>query len=219
MTTQERIEGVINAFESGSIEGDYGLLVIFADGKNGTNQITYGRSQTTEQGNLKELVQMYCDYKESRYSQLFLPYIKLIGKKPLWRNAKFIQALKNASSDPAMIKAQDAFFDKVYFQPSQDWAKENGFGLPLSKLVIYDSFVHSGSVPFFLRRLFKEYPPANGGDEKNWIKSYLRVRKDWLRSKGGLLAKTVYRIKSFESAISENNWMLDRPINANNIIV
>jgi hypothetical protein len=48
--------------------------------------------------------------------------------------------------------------------------------LPLSMLVVYDSFIHSGSVPMFLRKRFIERPPANGGDEKKWIGSYVEVR-------------------------------------------
>ena len=219
MTVQRRIEGVINVFESGSVIGDYGLVSIYPDGKKGTKQITYGRSQTTEQGNLKELIEMYCNAKDAKYSQLFAPFLKSIGVKPLYKNAKFLQALKNASFDPVMMDTQDAFFDKRYFQPSQKWAVDNGFKFPLSHLVIYDSFVHSGSVPMFLRRLFKEYTPANGGDEKNWVISYLRVRRDWLISKGVPLSKTVYRIDCFEQAIKEDNWLLEKEVNANKIIV
>jgi chitosanase len=63
LTAQQKTicEQVINVFETGSTEGDYAALVIFADGPHGVRQITYGRSQTTEYGNLEELVQMYVD--------------------------------------------------------------------------------------------------------------------------------------------------------------
>ena len=41
--------------------GKYGAISIFEDGPNDIRQITYGRSQTTEYGNLRELVQMYVE--------------------------------------------------------------------------------------------------------------------------------------------------------------
>ena len=53
------IERVVNVFESGKPEGNYAATVIFNDGPNDIKQITYGRSQTTEYGNLRELVQKY----------------------------------------------------------------------------------------------------------------------------------------------------------------
>ena len=42
---------VINCFETGSPEGDYGALVVYADGPHGMRQITYGRSQVTSKAN------------------------------------------------------------------------------------------------------------------------------------------------------------------------
>lgn len=56
MTVRERkplIQRVVNVFETGTAEGKYDKLVIYDDGVNGSHQITYGRSQTTEQGNLE----------------------------------------------------------------------------------------------------------------------------------------------------------------------
>src|SRR5215470_12651723 len=61
-STQHLIcERVINVFETGSIQGNYAAISIFNDGPHDIRQITYGRSQTTEYGNLPELVRMYVD--------------------------------------------------------------------------------------------------------------------------------------------------------------
>ena len=79
-TQQKRIcEQVINVFETGSIEGDYGAIVIFADGPHGIRQVTYGRAQTTEYGNLEELVQMYVD-GHGMFSEQLRPYLPKIGR-------------------------------------------------------------------------------------------------------------------------------------------
>ena len=64
--TKNKIEDIINVFESGSINGNYATLVKYKDYTDPSThinivQITYGRSQTTEFGNLKSLVQMYVD--------------------------------------------------------------------------------------------------------------------------------------------------------------
>ena len=77
-----KIIQVINFFETGSKFGKYDLLVVYKDGKNNTRQITFGSSQTTEQGNLKALLQLYIT-KKGKFSESFKPFITDLGKKPL----------------------------------------------------------------------------------------------------------------------------------------
>ena len=49
ITTQQKtkILQIVNIFETGSKQGKYDNISIYADGKDNTKQITYGRSQTT----------------------------------------------------------------------------------------------------------------------------------------------------------------------------
>lgn len=214
-------EHIVNVFESGSIEGDYSALVTMADGPHGARQVTYGRSQTTEFGNLEELVQMYVD-SHGTFSEQLRPFLPKIGVTPLANNSEFKQLLKDAGkSDPVMRHVQDVFFDKRYFQPAMDWADKNGFTLPLSALVIYDSQVHSGGILGFLRKRFPEKPPTKGGDEKTWIAEYVDVRQKWLANHDNeLLRKTVYRTQCFMREIDRNNWNLSQlPINAHGVDV
>ena len=88
-------------------------------------------------------------------------------------------------------------------------------------LVIYDSYIHSGSIPMFLRKRFKEFTPVNEGDEKKWITSYIDVRHQWLKyHEKPILRKTIYRTQVFINEIEKGNWNLEKlPINANGIIV
>jgi len=219
---QKRIcEQVINVFETSKIDGDYGALVTLADGPHGIRQVTYGRSQTTEYGNLEELVQMYAD-AHGTFSEQLRPFIAKIGVTPLADNKEFKQLLRDAGrKDPVMQRIQDEFFDKRYFQPAMKWADQNKFTLPLSALVIYDSFIHSGSIPDFLRKRFPEVPPAKGGDEKTWIKQYVDVRQKWLATHSNkILQGTVYRTQCFKREIARDNWDLSQvPINANGVKV
>ncbi len=217
---KQRILEAINIFETGSAEGEYDNISIYADGKpdrNGqhTRQITFGRSQTTEQSNLAALVKAYIDNGGAFAAQL-QPYLLKIGVTSLVDETDFIDTLQKAArEDDIMRTTQDTFFDTHYYQRALQFAKYNGFTHPLSMLVIYDSFIHSGGVFDFLRERFHELSPKNGGDEKKWIRAYVNERHDWLLSKGGLLAKTVYRTQCFKMLILKGEWALDNSIRTN----
>ncbi len=215
------IQRIVNVFETGTAEGKYDKLVIYDDGVNDSHQITYGRSQTTEQGNLARLIDMYVD-KGGQYANDFVPYLEKIGKESLVDDEYFKGLLiKAAREDHIMVETQDEFFDAVYWVPATDWVDRNGFSLMLSVLVVYDSYVHSGSVPMFLRKRFMERPPVNGGDEKKWICSYVEARHQWLKyHEKPLLRKTIYRTQTFLYEIERGNWALDMlPVNANGLNV
>ncbi len=219
---QKRLcEQVINVFETGSTAGNYSTIAIYHDGPHKMRQVTYGRSQTTEYGNLEELVQMYVEAKGSYSSQL-QPYLDQIGVTPLADDSQFKKLLREAGkNDPVMRRVQDEFFDQRYFQPAMAWADRNGFTMPLSALVLYDSFIHSGSILGFLRKRFQEVPPAQGGDEKTWIRQYVEVRHHWLATADNTdLHATVYRTQCFKVEIARDNWDLSQlPINANGVEV
>lgn len=216
---KDKIQSIVNVFETGSVKGNYGAISIFKDGPNNIRQITYGKSQTTEWGLLKFLVKDYIDNK-GEFAKDLIPYANQLGKISLVTNRKLIEALKKAGTDPIMVKTQDEFFDKRYWQPAVTWAETNKFVLPLSGLVIYDSFIHSGSILSFLRNRFPESPPVRGGEEKVWIEQYLNTRKSWLETHSRpILRKTVYRVNNMLAAIKDDNWNLDKVFNANGIKV
>lgn len=215
------IESIINVFETGSVEGDYSNISIYDDGPNRIRQITYGRSQTTEYGNLPELVKDYVNAGGMFSSQL-APFAPLVGHTPLTDNANFKSLLRKAGSqDPVMRKTQDLFFEKVYFKPAMRWADEHGLTLPLSALVIYDSFIHSGGIRSDIRSMFPETPPSAGGEEKSWVSAYVKARHRWLASHSNEDVRlTVYRTKCTKREIERGNWDLSQtPINANGVQV
>jgi chitosanase len=211
---------VVNVFETGTPEGKYDALVVMADGKNKSRQITYGRSQTTEQGSLKELVRLYIA-KAGAHANALSEYVDRIGVVPLADDATFKNLLKQAGSDPVMRATQDQFFEDRFYRRALEFFDTNRFTMPLSLLVIYDSYIHSGSIPDFLRARFPEKVPARGGGEKEWIKAYVDTRHEWLRTHSNeLLPKTVYRTQCFKDQISADNWDLSTlPISANRVNV
>jgi chitosanase len=220
--SQKRIvERVVNAFETGSAEGNYAAISIFHDGPHDIRQITYGRSQTTEYGRLRELVAAYCTAR-GQFAIALRPFADKIGSAPLTDDTAFKDLLKRAGrEDPVMRQAQDSFFDKAYFLPAKKWAEGLRFELPLSMLVIYDSFIHSGSILWAIRQKFNQNPPSLGGDEKAWTAAYVNARNDWLASHPRpVVQKTAYRTACLKNEIKRGNWDLGLlPITANGVKV
>lgn len=223
---KQKIICILNVFETGKANGDYQNISIYKDGQSADGkrikQITYGRSQTTEYGNLKKLLTMYID-NNGIYASQFTPFINKIGgsNPSLCIDEKFNKLLKDsAKNDEIMRKTQDDFFDLCYYQPAYKWAVNHGFTYALSLLVIYDSYIHSGGILDFLRNKFPEKPPVNGGDEKIWITKYVDARDNWLRNHTNPdLIKTVYRTDCLKKQIIADNWDLNLAINANGVII
>ena len=159
---------VINVFETGHKTGGYGDVTILKDGsylRKDKKQCTYGRLQCTEEGNLKRLLTMYVQNK-GEYAKYFESKLPIIGKVSLVSDKVFIATLKLSGDDPIMQKTQDEFFDIVYGAKAFEFFDKNGFTLPLSYLVIFDSIIHSGQIRDDIRNMFKEVPPKQGGNEK-----------------------------------------------------
>jgi chitosanase len=221
---KQKILQVVNVFETGSIEGNYGAVTLLKDGPPGEDdnpikQITYGRSQTTEFGNLKILLQQYIA-AGGFFADALKPYVHKMGKKPsVCTDTVLLQTLRAAgNTDPLMRKVQDDFFEQLYYQPALNWFTGMKFTTALSMLVIYDSFIHSGTVPSWLRERFPEAVPKNGGDEITWIKQYVHARHSWLANhKRAILRKTIYRTQCFKTSMAKDNWDLLLVVNANGI--
>jgi chitosanase len=211
---------IVNVFETGRPEGDYGAVSIYDDGPGRVPQVTYGRSQTTEYGQLRELLETYVA-SGGRLSAEMRPYLDRLGTGVLHKNRRFKELLAEAGTDPVMVRTQDSFFDEKYFRPAWAFAAENGFALPLSFLVIYDSCIHSGRVPSFLRARFPEVPPARGGAETAWTRAYVDAREAWLAGHANpILQRTVYRTACFTAQMDAGNWDLSQvPVAANGVPV
>lgn len=213
---------VLHVFETGKKEGDYSNVSIYKDGGGGSyKQITYGASQTTQDGNLDKLLYAYLEKNPgTTAASIIESRMPTKNNRNLVNDTEFINALKEAGKETIMQEVQDEFFDETYFSPAYNWFKNNGFTLPLSMLVIYDSFIHSGGILSFLRNRFKEVPPASGGDEKTWIEQYVSTRKSWLANHSNkILRNTVYRMNTMQDCIDKDNWELTKPINANGVII
>jgi len=94
------------------------------------------------------------------------------------------------------------------------------FHEPLSMLVIFDSFIQSGSVPMHLRVRFTARPPAYGGAEKVWTSAYVDVRHKWLsKHSNSAVRASNYRTACFRREIARGNWVLEPPVVMNGVSV
>ena len=210
---KDKIHSVIYTFETGKKLADYGALTVVHDGGDDHRlQISYGKLQIIEYGRLNELVKSYVDAC-GMYAERLRPYVGSIGRRPLATDTVFISFLKDAAKDEIMQNCQDILFDKYYWLPAVKWAQTHGFQLPLSMLVIFDSYIQSGGIMWEIRRRFGEYTPANDGNEKLWIQAYVHARRDWLAEYDNQYVRdSVYRMDCMLHAIDDDNWNLDKTI-------
>jgi chitosanase len=211
---------VLSVAETGQERWPAGEVYFYNDGPNGKNQATLSIGFTAGGGNLLKVLELYIKRNESQ-SHKFQKFITLLRSGNLLsKNAEFVKACKDAAVDPIFREVQEECFESMYMAPAFKWARENGFILELSYLVIADSFLHSGSMLGFLMNRFPEKKPAAGGNEKKWIEDYLRVRREWLAShKNKILNPTVYRANAYLAALTQGNWNLDSAIVMNGTVV
>jgi chitosanase len=212
---------VLSAAETDSADGKPHAVYIYGDGKGGRKQVTLGIGFTEDGGNLLPVIERYVT-KKGVFADQLANYLPHVGKGTLATDKKFHELLKQAGQrDPLMAEAQNEQFNKSYLDPAFDWFKKHGFDLPLSFLVIADSYLHSGGIRESLRNSFKEPAPAQGGNEKVWIRSYVDARHNWLANHSNkLLRNTVYRTQCFRTELARENWMLEHlPVVMNGVVV
>ena len=134
-------QATVNIFETGSIRGNYSDVTLMSGD---TGQLTYGRSQTTlASGNLFLLIQDYAGNSAGAYCTSFQPYLGKLQACDASLNGdmQFRGLLKDAGEDPVMQECQDAFFDRVYWDPAMRSADAVGVKTALGAAVVYDSTV------------------------------------------------------------------------------
>lgn len=214
-STKKKIISIVNCFEMGTPEIQYEQTSFLNDGPGGIKQYTQSFGATEFGGNLKKLVELYVK-KEGKYASDLKSYIPRIGKTPsLVNDKKFVELMKKASlEDQLMRDAQDELYEKIYFLPAEKWADAANFEEPLSYLVVFDSFLQSGSILKFLRNRF----PETLDDEKAWVTAYSKTRYEWLKNHSNKHIKnSAYRMKDILKIIKDDDWDLEKPVIANDI--
>lgn len=222
------IDCILSVFETGKIPtaASYSTCTILKDGAG----ISYGKHQATDKaGSLDKIVKKYIAEGGTHAAKL-QPYIPQLeanetakvnpSAPPDWAKT-LVGLLKEAGQDPKMQSAQDAIFDENYWNPAVAHAKQIGLTTALGHAVIYDTCIHSGPGRVATHRAaFPQKSPANGGDEKEWVKAYVAARRAWLLGNSNpLVQKCVYRMEAFEKLMNENNWDLTTPFTVRGVKV
>jgi chitosanase len=210
---QKTAQAIVNIFETGRLHGDYGRVVV-ADGDKG--HLSYGRSQTTlASGQLFILLNQYCAADGARFAEQIRPYLTRLANIDLTldHDLTFRGILNAAGDDPVMQGAQDAFFTQHYFDPARSTAAKWGIETPLGQAVVYDSFIQGSPTTIHdlvVSRIGRIGPSVT---EQRWVAEWLECRKAWLLQKGGLLAKTIYRMEEFKDLMQQgpDKWDLTLP--------
>jgi len=205
-------QAIVNVFETGQPLGDYGKVTLLPGDP---GHLTYGRSQTTlTSGNLFLLIRAYVAERDAVFGPLLSGYLERLADADLTldHDVAFRMLLQDAGDDPVMQAVQDAFFDRVYWQPAVRAAEMLGITTPLGTTAVYDSHIH-GSWPRMRDRTSAQHGrPADIGEER-WIEAYLATRRAWLAGHPiPLLRRTVYRMDALKELISERKWTLRLPI-------
>lgn len=210
------IQSTLSVFETGKPEGDYTVASVLDDGAG----LTYGFHQSTRKS-LYAIVNRYVDRRGDLADDLstYLARLKNEDSRqadpanlPDWI-VDLIDLLTEAGHDPIMQTVQDEVFDELYWDPAVKLARNMGLVHPLSFLVVYDTCIHSGPGGVKrIRKLFPTRPPADGGDERSWVRGYLKARRGWLAGHSNpVVQKTVNRIDVMLALVKAGNWALLTP--------
>lgn len=218
MDQKSLIKKILLAFEQSSTKIKYDAIYIYEDGPHDVKQITVSFG-VTEYGNLKNLIKSYC-FKNGRYTNDFTPYLASIGQKSLVNDKDFIKLLKESgANDPVMQMCQEQAYDDMYITPAYEFCSKHGLIENLSKLVICDSYLQSGSILSTIRNMYAASLPDNGGKERVWIEAYCNARRFWLANHSRkALHNTVYRMDFMLDRIKKGDWDLNQsPFVANDV--
>lgn len=205
-------KAIVDVFETGFVRGDYTAVTLVPGDSGG---LTYGRAQTTlASGGLGALVARYRTAPGARFAALVEPYVaKLAARdRALDQDLVLGNALRVAADDPVMRDVQDAFFDEAFWHPALRAAARLGLVEALSIAVVYDGFVH-GSFATIARRTVERRGAVGGVGERDWIRGYLSLRRDWLAGhRRRDLRATVYRMDAFRALADHALWALPLPL-------
>jgi len=218
-TQKKTAQAIVNIFETGSARGNYGDVTLLPGDP---GHLTYGRSQTTlTSGNLFLLLKSYCETPGARYAEALQEYLPRIAGRDLSldRHVAFEDILRQAGVDPIMHSVQDAFFDRVYWNPALFSATQLGITEALGVTVVYDSTIH-GSWKLMRDRTTQEFGTVESLGVRAWVGHYLEVRRHWLLTHPKpVLHTTVYRMDALEALLKKGKWDLALPLTVRGVYI
>lgn len=178
---------------------------------------------TSATGDMLQLVERYASVAPGNILQKYLPALRNVNgtTSTAGLGQAFINDWKTAANDTKFQQAQDYMRDTMYFNPAVNLAKQDGVKTALGQFAYYDAAVMHGSSddPWYpsdlydIRRgaLAKAKSPAQGGDEKAYIKAFLDSRRAAMQTEGG--HSDTSRVDTMQlKFLNENNLSLNPPL-------
>lgn len=222
---KRRAEQFTSIFENDTIELQYGYIENIDDGRG----FTCGRAGfTTATGDAVQVVELYTKAKSHNPLANFLPELRRLAKEESDDTdglSGFEKAWKTAAEDSVCRAAQDEVVDKLYYTPSAKRADDAGLNTALSRAVLYDTIIQHGEgddpdgLPALMNSTEKKMggTPKTGIDEKEWLASFLKVRREDLENPHNKdtqdgWRESVDRCDAFSSILESGNFDLHGPI-------
>ncbi len=175
---------LVSSAENSSLDwkAQYKYIEDIGDGRGYTAGIIGFCSGT---GDMLELVERYTDSVPGNPLAKYLPALRKVNGSDSHAGlgSGFENAWRQAAARTDFKNAQNGERDRVYFNPSVNQAKSDGLGA-LGQFIYYDAIVMHGpgnSSDSFggirAAAIRKAKPPAQGGNEKTYLKAFLDVRR------------------------------------------
>jgi chitosanase len=174
---------IVSSAENSSLDwkAQYKYIEDIGDGRGYTAGIIGFCSGT---GDMLDLVNLYATRKPGNILEKYLPALRKVDGTASHQglDPNFTKDWATAAQDPAFKKAQDDERDRVYFNPSVSQAKKDGLRA-LGQFAYYDAIVMHGNGSdrdsfgsIRSNALKKAKPPAQGGDEAQYLNAFLDAR-------------------------------------------
>jgi len=174
---------LVSSAENSSLDwkAQYKYIEDIGDGRGYTAGIIGFCSGT---GDMLELVEKYTDAKPDNPLAKYLDALRDVNGSDSHDGLDpgYPDAWKKAAKDPDFQKAQNEERDRIYFNPAVKQGKADKLGA-LGQFAYYDAIVMHGdgddatSFSGIRKRALKNAePPAQGGDEKDYLNAFLDAR-------------------------------------------
>jgi chitosanase len=191
----------------------FGYIEDIKDGRGYTAGIIGFCSGTSD---MLALVQEYSRRKPGNVLEKYLPALRSVNGSASHAglDPTYVNDWRTAATDPVFQQAQEDERDRQYFNPSVALGKSDGVRA-LGQFAYYDAaVVHGFSGMKSVRNvaLQSAKPPAQGGNEADWLNAFMNARV--LEMKKEAAHDDVSRIeKAQRRFLGEKNFDLNTPLN------
>lgn len=179
-----------------------------------TARLVFGPARASlGSGHLHLLVERYCGTVGARFGGRLRAWLPALASRSAAadRDSKLHNLLRASADDPLMRDLQDSLFDELYWDPAMRAAAQLGIRSPLGAAVVHDSWMQGWWTP--LRDRATAAGSLQQVGEHEWVRRYLKVRRDWLSTHPNpLLRDSVARMETFQRLADEDCWALPLPL-------